>query len=183
MSPRSPQLSILQAQGEEGIPRDHQGQALPAVKENCHPEKGCSKSWTRPEKNPICPLLVKLSFFHLLLKANSEENHKLNLAVGIRKKKKKKRKQKRKTEIGKYKWPQLFLAQGKLSRSGCNQQTVPSLSKLGLSSLCKLTLRTHKYLLNPKGHQRHPNNQHVQQIEVVPAESPFVQEGSKSCHL
>lgn len=65
---------------------------MPAVKENCHPEKGCSKSWTRPEKNPICPLLVKLSFFHLLLKANSEENHKLNLAVGIRKKKKKKKK-------------------------------------------------------------------------------------------
>lgn len=42
---------------------------------------------------------------------------------------------------------------------------------------------TPEYLLNPKWYQWHPNNQHIQQIEVVSAESPFVEESSKSRHL
>lgn len=50
------------------------------------------------------------------------------------------------------------------------------------SPVCTHT-HTPEYLLDPKWHERHPDNQHIQQIEVVPAEGPFVEESSKSCHL
>lgn len=63
-----------------------------------------------------------------------------------------------------------------------NHATVPHVNHPAHSAVCMCS-HTPEYSLDPKGHQRDPNHQHVQQIEVVPAEGSFVEESSKSCHL
>lgn len=39
------------------------------------------------------------------------------------------------------------------------------------------------YVLYAEGNERDSNHQQIQQIKVIPAESPFMKESTKRCHL
>lgn len=51
------------------------------------------------------------------------------------------------------------------------------------SGLVELELDSLLYSLNAKGDQRHSHHQQVQEVEIVPAESSFMKEGSVRRHL